>query len=99
MAKPETCLLKCKKCGKILTAQWSPGGFFSYKRGWYVPACPGCSTEQEAIEIDTVLCPHCGARVEKADHKTCLSCGEILIQPEPPPRRKRSTSGCRIPGS
>ncbi len=81
MTNQETCLVLCEKCGRTLTAVWNPGGLFGGKKGWDVPACPGCSEARKGIEIETVVCPHCGARMEKGSHQTCLACGNILIKP------------------
>lgn len=79
MAKQETCLVLCSKCGKKLTAVWNPGSLFGGKKGWTVPSCPSCSEKQKYISFDTVICPHCNARQEKSARLTCLECGKLLI--------------------
>lgn len=68
------CLVRCKNCNTVVTAQW--GGIFT--KGWKVKACPVCRKDVNTKGLATVVCNHCGHLVERLDSGKCLHCGKII---------------------
>lgn len=81
MLNREECLVKCEKCGRLLTAK-EHRGLFKSGNSWDIPACPGCSMERKEVMMETVYCPVCGKRQKKTEKVTCIACGSLLVEPK-----------------
>ena len=75
------CLVRCKHCGTVTTAEWNKG-VLGLGKGWKLKdtkgSCPVCHQYINIDNLETALCPHCGKLVEKTEDGICINCHKSL---------------------
>ena len=75
------CLVRCKHCGTVTTAEWNKG-VLGLGKGWRLKdtkgSCPVCHQYINIDNLETALCPHCGKLVEKTEDGICINCHKSL---------------------